>query len=169
MLLFIVFAALITHRHASGVSALSVTQIPNGRNRVSVNGHAWLDVAMPTWRGSSTSAGPTNQFITDLAAAASWATLCAMDSDGDGYTNGQELGDPSCVWTAGATPARVYDISHPGLWSSVPLKSTFPAKTQTAAASCPAWTTTTYKGVEPFLTLRVSRIGFGMPFVQQER
>ena len=24
--------------------------------------------------------------------------LCHMDSDGDGRTNGEELGDPDCVW-----------------------------------------------------------------------
>ena len=24
---------------------------------------------------------------------------CDMDSDGDGFTNGEELGDPDCVWT----------------------------------------------------------------------
>lgn len=29
-------------------------------------------------------------------------------------TNGDELGDPKCVWTQGATPARVVNITHPG-------------------------------------------------------
>ena len=29
-----------------------------------------------------------------------WTTdLCNTDSDGDGYTNGEELGDPCCLWT----------------------------------------------------------------------
>lgn len=39
-----------------------------------------------------------------------------MDSDGDGMTNGYELGDPNCVWIAGQgiTPERVIDITHPG-------------------------------------------------------
>jgi len=40
--------------------------------------------------------------------------LCMKDSDGDGLSNGEELGDPSCVWTEGATPTRVVDITHPG-------------------------------------------------------
>jgi len=31
--------------------------------------------------------------------------LCAKDSDGDGMTNGEELGDPNCVWTQGAVPS----------------------------------------------------------------
>ncbi|XP_076111680.1 tyramine beta-hydroxylase-like [Mytilus galloprovincialis] len=44
-------------------------------------------------------------------------TLCQMDSDGDGMTNGYELGDPNCVWVAGQgiTPERVIDITHPGI------------------------------------------------------
>ena len=34
-------------------------------------------------------------------------TLCMKDSDGDGQTNGQELGDPDCAWTmaSGAMPS----------------------------------------------------------------
>eukprot|EP00892_Ulva_mutabilis_P012914 jgi/Ulvmu1/9996/UM059_0045.1 len=44
------------------------------------------------------------------------AHFCRADSDGDGRTNGQELGDPCCVWHAGK-PLPVdpsYVISHPG-------------------------------------------------------
>lgn len=40
--------------------------------------------------------------------------LCAADSDGDGESNGLELGDPCCVWLPGATPARNWGVSHPG-------------------------------------------------------
>ena len=130
--------AIATLATTSLVSALSITQIPNGKNKVFVNGHFWRDISFPTWRGSSQSAGDSNQFMTDLSAASSWSSLCAMDSDNDGYTNGEELGDPSCTWTVGSTPSRTYDITHPGVWSSVPLKSTFSSKSQTPAASCPA-------------------------------
>jgi len=31
-------------------------------------------------------------------------SLCEMDSDGDGKTNGEELGDPDCVWIRGQSP-----------------------------------------------------------------
>jgi hypothetical protein len=42
-----------------------------------------------------------------------WASVCDIDSDGDGATNGQELGDPDCVWVKGdANPAG--DVFHPG-------------------------------------------------------
>ena len=27
-----------------------------------------------------------------------WAKVCDLDSDGDGFSNGVELGDPDCVW-----------------------------------------------------------------------
>ena len=48
---------------------------------------------------------PNNQFGLDFAAAAhQWTrTLCMADSDGDGLTNGEELGDPCCVWTPAST------------------------------------------------------------------
>ena len=37
-----------------------------------------------------------------------------MDSDGDGRTNGVELGDPDCVWVEGDEPAQPAQ-SHPGI------------------------------------------------------
>ena len=37
-----------------------------------------------------------------------------MDSDGDGMTNGEELGDPQCVWIPGNNPNRTTHITHPG-------------------------------------------------------
>jgi hypothetical protein len=44
------------------------------------------------------------------------AELCEADSDGDGKTNGEELGDPCCVWkpTSLPTVGKDYRISHPG-------------------------------------------------------
>ena len=49
--------------------------------------------------------------------------LCEMDSDGDGMTNGEEVGDPQCVWTPGNNPNRTTNITHPGnqlelIWSN---------------------------------------------------
>ncbi|XP_062622232.1 uncharacterized protein LOC134283766, partial [Saccostrea cucullata] len=43
------------------------------------------------------------------------STLCRMDSDGDGKTNGQELGDPDCEWTPNNEPKSVVGLSHPVL------------------------------------------------------
>eukprot|EP00117_Sycon_ciliatum_P013696 scpid75913/ scgid14260/ Temptin len=49
-----------------------------------------------------------------LAGGRSWAAVCNMDSDGDGLTNGMELGDPSCMFMAGDTPERTTNLSNPG-------------------------------------------------------
>ena len=40
--------------------------------------------------------------------------LCRKDSDGDGKTKGQELGDPNCVWVEGIVPELQDGLSHPG-------------------------------------------------------
>ncbi|XP_070190209.1 peptidyl-glycine alpha-amidating monooxygenase A-like [Littorina saxatilis] len=68
--------------------------------------------------------GSRNPFGLDFASnGQNWtAALCRLDSDGDGLTNGQELGDPDCVWTPGSIPPRTTNISHPGVcdpWNSV--------------------------------------------------
>ena len=43
-----------------------------------------------------------------------WRKICHEDPDGDGVTNGEELGDPCCEWTPGAQPYRKWNLSHPG-------------------------------------------------------
>jgi hypothetical protein len=44
-----------------------------------------------------------------------WASLCHDDVDGDGATNGEELGDPCCTWVPGVVPPyRVWNITNPG-------------------------------------------------------
>ncbi len=64
--------------------------------------------------------GDTNSFGDDfksLTGEQGWtADLCTADSDGDGLTNGFELGDPCCLWASHGRdqPAYVDDISHPG-------------------------------------------------------
>lgn len=60
--------------------------------------------------------GKTNQYGHDFdKAGKKWTLeLCQMDSDGDGQTNGLELGDPCCVWAVGQTPANSTAISNPG-------------------------------------------------------
>lgn len=43
--------------------------------------------------------------------------VCMTDSDGDGVTNGEELGDPCCLWTPDSPSPkgfRVTNLSHPG-------------------------------------------------------
>ena len=90
----------------------SYTQaIPNGRN-VEVDGEKWTGVGHTSpWGG-----GPTNSFGRDFARAGyKWTKeLCEKDSDNDGRTNGQELGDPDCTWKVGGKP-KFSCATHPGL------------------------------------------------------
>ena len=47
----------------------------------------------------------------------SWtADVCPLDSDSDGFTNGEELGDPCCIWGLNGNTAVAWswDITHPG-------------------------------------------------------
>lgn len=47
-------------------------------------------------------------------ARAPWASLCSLDADGDGHTNGDELGDPGCSWQEGdAATTAVSDPATP--------------------------------------------------------
>ena len=70
--------------------------------------------------------------------AAFWSpALAAADSDGDGFTNGQELGDED----GNGTPERITGLSNPGDPSSTPaLPNTAPSFTSTAI-------TTAVKGI----------------------
>lgn len=60
--------------------------------------------------------GPTNSYGSDFGLAGlKWTKdLCAKDSDGDGQSNGVELGDPCCTWVEGYAPLFGNDISNPG-------------------------------------------------------
>lgn len=58
---------------------------------------------------------PRNPFGLDFNKSREWTVeFCQTDSDGDGLTNGEELGDPCCVWKPGQTPLRTNSLSHPG-------------------------------------------------------
>ncbi len=39
--------------------------------------------------------------------------LCTSDADGDGQTNGLEMGDPCCTWVQGSAPLFVTGLSDP--------------------------------------------------------
>jgi hypothetical protein len=88
---------------------------PNGNN---VTGVAAIGHVNPAGGGANNKYGIA--FANNLHA---WnLTLACADSDGDGWPNGFELGDPCGVWKfGGAEPLWVTDISHPGQKASVPL------------------------------------------------
>jgi hypothetical protein len=81
-----------------------VATLPNGGNvpTIAALGHV-----------SAGGGGSRNAF--GSAYPGSWTrAYCQQDSDGDGLTNGVELGDPCCTWTQGQAPAITSDLSHPG-------------------------------------------------------
>lgn len=47
---------------------------------------------------------PRNAFGLDWDTNSDWSVLAGLDSDGDGCSNGAELGDPDGLWTPGDTP-----------------------------------------------------------------
>lgn len=50
------------------------------------------------------------------------STLAFQDSDGDGFTNGQELGDPNGTWRPGQpNPGNSSSVSNPGDPNSIPI------------------------------------------------
>ncbi|XP_069138144.1 dopamine beta-hydroxylase-like isoform X2 [Argopecten irradians] len=96
-----------------------MSQIPNGdKVRDPCDGNTtWPGVGHEAMGGG----GPRNPFGLDFYNNGKvWnATICQKDSDGDGMSNGAELGDPTCVWTPGSTPTN-NPAGHPGLcepWS----------------------------------------------------
>ncbi len=71
-----------------------------------------------TCHASSMGAGPRNVFGADVEGTITqdgpdWSSLFCLDSDGDGVTNGQELGDPCGIWTPGTPPLRTDPLSAP--------------------------------------------------------
>ncbi|MEZ4296338.1 MAG: hypothetical protein R3B70_15310 [Polyangiaceae bacterium] len=85
-----------------------VVRIPNGNVKSCLNCHP----------GNNTNV--LNSFAMDTSnqvgkpAEQWWAGLVDLDSDGDGQTNGEELGDPCGEWLIGLDPPRTTDISNPG-------------------------------------------------------
>ncbi|KAK0040025.1 DBH-like monooxygenase protein 2 [Biomphalaria pfeifferi] len=89
--------------------------IPNANNvqHPCIPNYRWPGVGHENRNGG----GTRNIFGRDFANAGhQWTrSLCLQDSDGDGSTNGEELGDPSCVWSKGQVPSRTFNITHPGV------------------------------------------------------
>lgn len=123
--------------------------IPNGANVVGLDGQAWPAVGHGAPSGGT--AATINPFGAAFKAAGLvWtADLCRQDSDGDGRTNGEELGDPDCVWQPGAAPNRTAHISHPGLFNDFAAADHGSSSNETVGApqagtppqqySLPAW------------------------------
>ncbi|RHY32303.1 hypothetical protein DYB32_002656 [Aphanomyces invadans] len=83
-----------------------VAQVPNGDK---VSGVGAIGHVNPAGGGARNAFGQAF-----AKAGTKWtAELCQADSDGDGATNGEELGDPCCTWKVGATLSTT-TATHPG-------------------------------------------------------
>ncbi|KAI8791553.1 temptin [Biomphalaria glabrata] len=92
--------------------------IPNGQRVISPCGQGvWHGVGHYKPKGS----GSLNPFGKDFAAAGhAWTeALCRLDSDRDGRTNGEELGDPDCQWTSKQRQELPEPTGHPGICEPV--------------------------------------------------
>ena len=97
-----------------------VSQIPNGSVNSCANCHN-----NPSGGGSRNAFGQAVQAGL-FGGNVDWnATLAGLDSDGDGFTNGVELQDPSGSWTSGSS-GNVSLVSNPGSPSSVPPPTNSP-------------------------------------------
>lgn len=63
-----------------------------------------------------------NALVTPGGRQQFWSQLFAVDSDGDGFTNGEEMGDPDGTFSGGTwdQDPRLIAVGNPGLLSSVP-------------------------------------------------
>lgn len=102
----------------SYASEFRVSQIPNGAKFGCANCHV-----SPAGGGARNAFGQrVEQSFLDNQGSVKWsAALAGLDSDGDGITNGQELQDPTGVWTIGkANPGISANVSNPGDRNSKP-------------------------------------------------
>ncbi|GMG14830.1 unnamed protein product [Phytophthora fragariaefolia] len=104
----IIAALLTTTTFHIDAHEMYVSMIPNGASVPGVKAVGHVD---PNGDGA------VNDFGQDFGSAFYvWTKeLCSKDSDGDGQTNGQELGDPCCEWDLLSLSARWTEgVSHPG-------------------------------------------------------
>ncbi|XP_045188429.2 dopamine beta-hydroxylase-like isoform X2 [Mercenaria mercenaria] len=93
-------------------------RIPNGYRvpHPCGGGQTWEGVGHHYPGGARGTGGIRNRFGIDFKLAGLMWTheLCRKDSDMDGLTNGEELGDPNCNWKQGDVP-EMEAKSHPGI------------------------------------------------------
>ncbi|KAI9985116.1 hypothetical protein PInf_004425 [Phytophthora infestans] len=106
------------------------TKVPNGRNVEGVKAIGHTDV---------NGGGIRNAFgRAFFDAGHTWTReLCQTDSDRDGQTNGEELGDPCCEWTSESAkdPLWTSGVSNPGDDASTSDNTTWPAYECSVAAT----------------------------------
>ena len=64
--------------------------------------------------------GAKNSFGNAYSGNRVWSSLCELDSDNDGFTNGEEFGDPDCEWQLGDALPN-FDATRPGDSTDFPI------------------------------------------------
>ncbi|KAL7684391.1 hypothetical protein Plhal304r1_c036g0111501 [Plasmopara halstedii] len=127
-----------------------VIKVPNGAN---------VDGVKAIGHTNSGGGGARNAFgIKFSDAGHTWTTeLCTEDSDGDGQTNGEELGDPCCEWTSESAKAALWSsgVSNPGDAASTSDETLWPTyNCSTSATNSSGNTTTNTKADSPSSTAK---------------
>jgi len=110
-------AALLRSRRALALALLAAAASARSAYRAELpNGFAPASTSYGHYDGGSNSQATLNSFGSDFnAAGIKWTrSLCTRDSDGDGQSNGFELGDPCCVWAGSGSPAFTTQVGDPG-------------------------------------------------------
>jgi dopamine beta-monooxygenase len=141
LLLCVLLTALYLTAHAYPTNRKKIPNgysVPNPCNLSTI----WPGVGHENVYGS----GPRNPFGRDFEANGQvWdKTVCEKDSDGDGRTNGEELGDPNCIWTVGSNiSSDNITITHPGVCEPLDspvcaVKNTWLTNCRPRKLNCPA-------------------------------
>ncbi|MDH5491166.1 MAG: hypothetical protein OEY14_04375 [Myxococcales bacterium] len=101
--LLLVCAALLALPSPASARRSYINHVPNGPALDCLGCHSDGD------------SGPLNAFGLDFGnARLSWVAIWELDSDGDGQSNGLELGDPCGIWSWGGVPMRSTEVSNAG-------------------------------------------------------
>ena len=92
----------VTHRRAAVLAVLATGAVAFDAYRALVPNGQSVPGSAAVGHHITTGGGPLNAFGRDFNRLGKrWSKeLCELDSDGDGLTNGDELGDPCCCWDA---------------------------------------------------------------------
>jgi hypothetical protein len=108
MLSFLLILAIISSTHAY---RQDLAKLPNGNSYGLTLGHPGGNTKVPTKLASSF-----------YAAGQTWSkAFCMADADGDGQSNGLEMGDPCCRWSVGQTPQFTTGLSDPNSAASTSM------------------------------------------------